>query len=111
VLAGFVTSLSPVIESMMVPRLQFRVGFAPTIDWRVAAFTAVVAILAVAIFGLAPALKAARPGLTASLVTVVGSRRRSRGSWGTRGVLVVTQLAMSVVLLVAGTLFIRSLVL
>ncbi len=110
-LAAAVTAMAPVVESLMVPRLQFRVGFNPAIDGRVIAFTATVALLAVALFGLAPALKAARPALASSLSAVVGTRRRSRRTWGTRGILVVSQLALSVVLLVAGTLFVRSLVL
>jgi predicted permease len=108
-IAAAMTGMSPVIESYMVPRLQFRVGFNPTVDIRVAVFTAAVALLAVALFGLAPALKAARPALVSSLSSVAGGRRQR--TWGTRGLLVVSQLALSVVLLVAGTLFVRSLVL
>jgi predicted permease len=110
VLAAVVTSMGPVVESFMVPRLQFRVGFNPTVDARVIAFTAIVGLISVALFGLAPALKAARPALASSLSAVVGNRRRSRSTWGTRGILVVSQLALSVILLVAGTLFVRSLV-
>jgi predicted permease len=98
------------IESLMVPRLQFRVGFDPTVDMRVIAYTGAVALLSVLLFGLVPALRASRPGLTPSLTSVVGRRRTSAaGGKGMRSSLVVTQLAMAVVLLVAGTLFVRSL--
>ena len=98
------------LESLMVPHLQFRVGFDPTVDARVIGYTAAVALLSVVLFGLVPALRASRPGLAPSLVSVVG-RRRNRGSRGKgmRASLVITQLAMAVVLLVAGTLFVRSL--
>lgn len=98
------------LESLMVPHLQFRVGFDPTVDARVIAYTAVVALLAVVLFGLIPALRASRPGLAPSLASVVGRRRLSRARGrGMRASLVITQLAMAVVLLVAGTLFVRSL--
>lgn len=100
------------LESLMVPHLQFRVGFDPTVDARVIGYTAAVALLSVVLFGLVPALRASRPGLAPSLVSVVGRRRKSGSRRkGMRASLVITQLAMAVVLLVAGTLFVRSLTL
>ncbi|HTC24013.1 MAG TPA: ABC transporter permease, partial [Gemmatimonadales bacterium] len=107
-LAAGVIFMSPQLESLMLPHLQFRVGFNPTVDARVIAYTAAVALLAVALFGLAPALRASRPALTASLAA--GGRSSKRAD-GMRASLVISQLALSVVLLVAGTLFVRSLVL
>lgn len=100
------------IESLMVPHLQFRVGFDPSVDARVIGYTAAVALLSAVLFGLVPALRASRPGLAPSLVSVVGRRRHSGlRRKGMRASLVITQLAMAVVLLVAGTLFVRSLTL
>jgi predicted permease len=111
-LAVAVIFTAPRLESLMVPHLQFRVGFNPVVDATVIGYTAGVALLAVALFGLAPALRASRPDLAPSLVSVVGSRRRGAGSAnGMRASLVISQLALSVVLLVAGTLFVRSLLL
>jgi predicted permease len=72
VVAGFVTAMSSAVEASMLPHLQFRVGFNPTVDARVIAFTALLALIAVALFGLAPALRAARPAITSSLASVVG---------------------------------------
>ena len=97
----------------MVPHLQFRVGMNAAPDYRVFLFTAVVAVVAVVLFGLAPAIRASRPNLAPSSASVIGARQQgTRGRPGgarLRGLLVVAQLAMSVVLLVCGTLFVRSL--
>jgi predicted permease len=101
--------LSGPIESSMVPRLTFRVGFGATSNARVEVFTALVALLAVVLFGLGPALRTSR---VASLSGLVGAPRTSAGRRSRlRGALVVSQLALSVVLLAGATLFVRSLLL
>lgn len=110
VVAAIVVMFAPLVEGWMLPHLQFRVGMGAAVDYRVVLFTAGVAILAVLLFGLAPALRATRSRLIPSAASVIGPRPRvshQRGRAG--GVLVVAQLAMSVVLLVGGTLFVRSL--
>jgi predicted permease len=110
VLAMMLVRLSPWLEQFLVPHLQFRVGLGPTSDYRVALFTAAVALLAVLLFALMPALRVTRPSLAPTPASVIGARGRgARPRSGIRGMLVVTQLAMSVVLLVGGTLFVRSL--
>src|SRR5690242_996954 len=109
-LAMMSVRLSPWLEQFLVPHLQFRVGLGATTDGRVALFTAAVAVLAVLLFGLAPAVRVARPSLAPSARSVIGARAgAARPRSRIRGALVVTQLAMSVVLLVGGTLFVRSL--
>jgi predicted permease len=99
-----------VTERYLVPKLQFEVGLAASTDERVLLFTAVVAVLAVGLFGLVPALRASR-------TNVVPPPASAGPTWGSGGrptrlrrSLVVTQLALSVVLLVGGMLFVRSLV-
>ena len=68
------------------------------------------AVLAAVLFGLAPAIRASRPNLALTPASVIGARARgTRAGSRIRNLLVVTQLAMSVVLLVGGTLFVRSL--
>ena len=107
VIAAVVLRLSPFVESLMVPHLQFRVGFAAAANPRVVAFTATVSLLAVALFGLAPALRSSG---AQSLSALIGTERTAPGrSRRLRGMLVVSQLALSVVLLVGATLFVRSL--
>jgi len=80
------------------------------IDGRVFAFGLIVSALAGLLFGLAPALEASRVdvnvGLRDSGPTVPGSRRRTR----VRRVLIASELALSVVLLVGFGLLIRSFV-
>ena len=108
--AAVILRFAPLVERSMLPHLQFKVGFGTTTDYRVVLFTSAVAVLAVLLFGVAPALRATRSRVVPAAASVIGPRRRSarqRGRAG--GVLVVAQLAMSVVLLVGGTLFVRSL--
>jgi putative ABC transport system permease protein len=97
-------------ERYMTPKLQFEVGLGATTDGRVLLFTGAVAVLAVTLFGLVPALRASR----ADIVPLPASAGAARSSGGRptrlRRSLVVTQLALAVVLLVGGMLFVRSLV-
>jgi len=110
-LAALFVWFSGSAERYFVPHLQFRVGLDARPDVRVIGFTAIVAVVAAVLFSLAPALRASRLDIAASLASVIGERRRSgRLRMRARDTLVVSQLAMSVILLVAGTLFIRSLV-
>jgi putative ABC transport system permease protein len=78
-----------------------------TIDGRVLAFTLIVALLTALIFGIVPALQASKPDLNESL------KEGSRGSTGARthrirNALVVSEIAISAVLLVGAGLMIRS---
>ena len=79
------------------------------VDARVLAFTIVVSLVTGVVFGLVPALRASRPDLVPALKDqsaqpVVRFRR-----FTARNALVVSQVALSLVLLVAAGLFIRSL--
>jgi len=78
-------------------------------DWRVFGFTAGVAILTCILFGLAPAVRATRA--TPAEVMKSGGRglTANRESASLRRVLVVSQVALSLVLLVGAMLFNRSL--
>ncbi len=78
-------------------------------DWRVLGFTAALAGATCIIFGLAPALRATSvaPG-----VVLKGSGRgvtEGRSRFGLRRILVVSQIALSLILLVGALLFARSL--
>ncbi|MGH7574265.1 MAG: ADOP family duplicated permease [Longimicrobiales bacterium] len=75
------------------------------IDFRVLGFAAVVSVLSGILFGLTPALYAVRRDVAFSLSD--GSPRVVRGS-RLRGVLIVGQLAATLVLLVAAGLFVRT---
>ena len=74
-------------------------------DWRVLAFTGGIALIACVVAGLAPALRAVRVHVNPGLKQV-----RVRGHNHVGKVLVVAQLAISMVLLVGSSLFIGTLV-
>jgi len=74
-------------------------------DWRVLAFTAGIALLACLLAGLAPGLHALGNAVNPALKEV-----RARGGFGFGKVLVIAQLAISMVLAVGATLFIGTLV-
>ncbi len=79
------------------------------LDWRVLGFTTGVAALTCVLFGLAPALRAT--SATPGAMVKSGGRgiTASRERFGLRRVLVVSQIALSLFLLVSALLFSRSL--
>lgn len=93
-----------VLRALLMPEIEWADS---VLDGRVVLFTLAVALLAGLIAGIIPAVQASNPDLTTALKA--GSRdgvmHRSRLRKG----LVVTQAALSVMLLVGAALFVRSL--
>jgi predicted permease len=89
------------------PPIDFPLALDVGVDWRVLLFSLGVSIAAGAIFGLAPALQATRPNLVGTLkdTAAQGGAARTR----LRSVLVVTQIAISLVVLIAAGLVVRTL--
>ena len=82
------------------------------IDWRVLSFTMAVAVVTGMLFGLMPALQTTHVDITAALKeTRAGETGRKHRRWpfGTGHVLVVAQIAFSLLLVVAAGLFVRTL--
>jgi predicted permease len=77
----------------------------PTLDWRVLAFTAGVAGIVVLVIGTVPTLVAVRCGLDSALRS---NSRRVIGHARSRRVLVVAELALTVVLVAGAGLLLRS---
>jgi predicted permease len=75
-------------------------------DWRLFAFTAAVSLLTGVLFGLVPALQSTRPSLTLALKEGTPGAGSSR--FGMRNALVVTQVALSLLLVIGAGLFTRS---
>jgi predicted permease len=80
-----------------------------SIDAKVLVFTFVLALLAGIVFGMAPALRISRPVIVPALKDNSWSPRDRRSYFSLRNLLVVTQVSLSVVLLIAAGLFLRSL--
>jgi putative ABC transport system permease protein len=84
-----------------IPRLQ-----EVSVDWRVVAFTAMVALATGVLFGVMPALSASRAGVNEALKD--GTRSSAHGQVRAGRALVAAEVALSLVLLVAAGLLVRS---
>ncbi|HEX5736611.1 MAG TPA: ABC transporter permease [Blastocatellia bacterium] len=78
------------------------------LDGRVLLFTLLLSLLTGIVFGLAPALAASRPDLVRALKDDARASDPQR-ALNLRGALVIAQVALSLVLLISGGLFLRSL--
>ena len=89
------------------PPIDFPLALDVDVDWRVLLFSLFVSLAAGAIFGLAPSLQATRPNLSTALkdTAAQGGAARTR----LRSVLVVAQIAISLVVLIAAGLVVRTL--
>jgi predicted permease len=110
-LAGIGAAAGLLVSFWMTDLLQSKLpvsefgAFAPALDARVFLFTTVLALASVCAFGLLPALTLTRSALLPRLRQTPAAGGRSR----TQGVFVVAQLALSLVLLLAGGLSLRAL--
>lgn len=89
--------------------LPLGIAFQPTPDWRVVIATTALAVLATVLSGLGPALRLSKTDLVSDLkaLTADGSPRLGR-RFSARNVMVVSQIALSLMLLSAGGLFARG---
>ena len=78
-------------------------------DWRVLAFTTALAVLTTISFGLAPALRATRAEPATLLQSGSRGATVGRERFSLRRILIVSQVGLSVVLLMGALLFVRSL--
>jgi putative ABC transport system permease protein len=78
------------------------------LDWRVLLYAVSLSIATGILFGLAPALKAARRDIVATIKDDAPSFVTERRRFSLRNILVTGQVAVSIILLVAGGLFIRA---
>ncbi len=91
------------------PPLPIEIGLDISPDWRVGVFTFAAAVATGLVFGLVPAARAARPDLVPALKDAGDGAATRTGRLELRDVLVIAQVAVSVVLLVGGALMARSL--
>jgi putative ABC transport system permease protein len=110
--AAFGTLLAAGLSRFLVTFLntQSRQLFVDlALDWRVLGFTMGLACLTCILFGLAPALRATRIPPAAVLKSAGRGMTTSRERFGLRRALVVSQVALSLVLIVGSLLFVRTL--
>jgi predicted permease len=99
--------LSRVLSSIRLPGdLPFRFDF--DFDWRVYAYVSALSAVAGVLVGLLPGLRAARVDLN-EVLREAGRSQAEGGRQRLRKALVVAQVAISLVLLIAAGLFVRSL--
>lgn len=91
------------------PPVPYPISFDFTPDGYVLKWMLVISVLTGVIFGLAPALLAARTDLVAVIKGGSSGQSRGRQRWNLRGALVVAQVTISIIVLICAGLFIRSL--
>ncbi len=92
-----------------IPRIGEH-GAAVTLDWRVLLFTLLIALLTGILFGLIPALDASRADLSGSLKESSGRSGTGLRQNKARSLLVVSETALALVLLIGAALLIRTFV-
>jgi predicted permease len=103
---GIAVWLLDVLLNLDLP-LPVPVTFDLGLDWQVLAFTLGISVVAGALLGLVPALQSTRPDLATTLKSEsAGGGQPGQLRW--RNALVITQMTVSLVLLVGAGLFLRS---
>ena len=100
-LIDLLTALKPTVP------LPLNVEFQT--DWRVLSFTLLLSVLAGIVFGLVPALQASKDDLVPALKEQSSQLRDRRRVFSLRNALVISQVALSMVVLIGAGLFLRSL--
>jgi predicted permease len=105
-------ALSPFVIRLIVAFLSDRLpaSIQPTVDAAVLTFTLAISILTGALAGLIPAWRLTGYGLNEAMKAGLGRTDSDTGGNRTRNVLVVFEVALSLVLLIGAGLMIRSLV-
>ncbi len=91
----------------LLPKRAIPIDLNLTPDWRILGFAFLASLITGLVCGLVPALQSTRPNLVTSLKNETAAARRSR--FDLRRVLVVAQVALSLLLLAGAGLFVRSL--
>ena len=92
-----------------IPRIGEH-GSAVTMDWRVLAFTVAVSLFTGVLFGLIPAIDASRVDLSATLKESGGRSGTGFRQNKARSLLVISETALALILLIGAALLIRSFV-
>ncbi len=107
----FLTAFKPAAGTQNTSYIQMLDFSKAMIDFQVLAFTLLLSIVTGILFGLLPAIQASRPDVNEALKegAGAGSKKHARlGHFSRRNVLVVTEIALALVLLVGAGLMIKS---
>ena len=103
---------SKMLVACLAPKMPFiMLVFDPRPDWRILVITFGACLASVLLFGLGPAWRLSRVNVTGALKEQVGDElhgNTSRSIFAPRSLLVIGQLALSLVLLTAAALFARG---
>ena len=102
-LANWMIAIFKQLGAASIPRVQNI-----ELDVRVVLFAALLSVMTAIVFGLAPALKLSRPSLTHALRESERGSTAGRASRRLRSVLIASEIALAVTLLVGAGLLIRS---
>jgi len=94
-----------------IPRVSDQLHAAAsvsTLDWRVLCFTLAISLATGIVFGLFPAVQVSRMDVNSSLKDTSGRAGTGRHQNRARGLLVVTEMALALILLVGAALMIRT---
>ncbi|MDQ2918831.1 MAG: ABC transporter permease, partial [Verrucomicrobiota bacterium] len=92
----------------LVPTTPIPLALDPSPDFRVLSYAFLLALVSGVIFGLAPAFQMARWDLTQGLRERASTSGRSSSRWNLRNILVVAQIAVSLLLLIGSGLFLKA---
>ena len=106
---GLAWSLVQAFQASPPPAGALPVAIDLAIDRRVLLFTTMLSLIAGLVFGVAPALKASRPGLVPALKDASGDGNDGGRRYDLQKLLVVGEVALAVLLLIPAGLFVRSL--
>ena len=95
------------INTAGLPRVG-ELGAAVSVDWRVLSFAFLVSLLTGIVFGLIPALQSSKTDLTTTLKESSGRSGTGFRQNKARSILVVTEVALALVLLIGSALLIRT---
>src|SRR4029453_16300311 len=95
------------VNTAGLPRVG-EAGAAVAVDWRVMAFAFLVSLLTGIVFGLIPALQSSKTDLTTTLKESSGRSGTGFRQNKARSILVVTEVALALVLLIGSALLIRT---
>ncbi len=106
--AGMVLAFAGVRMFRVFNPANVPLAFQVQLDWSVLLFTVAISVVVGVVFGMVPAIESARRDLQAPLKEGGRSGPAGAGHHRTRAVLVIAEIALSLVLLVAAGLLLRS---